>query len=355
VTRPSTRENNFDLLRLLAALQVAFFHAASHLNVPIDTTNPLIRFANALPGVPIFFVISGFLISLSWERNRVPRSYARNRALRIFPALWVCLAVSIATAVAIGGVSFWHPQTLPWLVGQVTIGQFYNPGFLRGYGVGVLNGSLWTIPVELQFYILLPLVYAWLNLRERSGNGRLLALVALSLGAYSIFRHMDSSAAAPILVKLAGETIVPYLWMFLLGVLLQRNFERLATLLVGRAIWWLLAYGALVAATAPFGISPDTNGLMMAILAAVVVSCAFSAPRLAGRLLRGNDLSYGLYLYHMVVVNAFVERAAQGTYAILGVTLCISLVAAGASWLAIERPALTLKRNTLHPVHSSPG
>jgi peptidoglycan/LPS O-acetylase OafA/YrhL len=360
VTRPSTRENNFDLLRLLAALQVAFFHSVSHLNVPIDATDPLIRITSALPGVPIFFVISGFLISLSWERNSDLRAYARNRALRIFPALWVCLAVSIATAAAIGGVSFWRLEALPWLAAQITIGQFYNPGFLRGYGVGVLNGSLWTIPIELQFYLVLPPLYAWLGVRKRSGNGRLLALAAVSVCAYSVYFHIGRSTASPVLMKLAGETIVPYLWMFVLGILLQRNFQRLSVYLVGRALWWAVGCCVVAAATGPLGSRPGftdlaVNGLRMAVLAAAVVSFAFSAPGLSGRLLRGNDLSYGLYVYHMVVVNVFVERGAPGTYSVLGIALGITLLFAWASWLAIERPALARKRSTLHPVRPPLG
>lgn len=184
----SIRVNNFDLLRLFASVQVAFFHTSTHLRAPIDWPLPLVvLFGEALPGVPMFFVISGFLISASWEKNNSWALYARNRCLRIFPALWVCLGVSIVTAAVFGGVDFLRLEVLPWIAAQLTVVQFYNPAFLREYGVGVLNGSLWTIPVELQFYLLLPVLYFALGLARRQGNGGLLFLTAVSIAINRYF------------------------------------------------------------------------------------------------------------------------------------------------------------------------
>ncbi|MFZ1324637.1 MAG: acyltransferase, partial [Candidatus Contendobacter sp.] len=143
------RSNNFDLLRLLAATQVLVVHGIDHLYPDWIFLKYVLSF---FPGVPIFFVISGFLISASYERNPNLWQYAQNRILRIFPALWVCLTVSIFFAMVVGRVHFPIDKTIPWLIAQATFFQFYNPDFLRSFGVGVLNGSLWTITIELQFY-----------------------------------------------------------------------------------------------------------------------------------------------------------------------------------------------------------
>ena len=45
-----------------------------------------------------------------------------------------------------------------WFVSQITIGQAYNPNFFRDIGVGVINGALWTITVEILFYIIVPII-----------------------------------------------------------------------------------------------------------------------------------------------------------------------------------------------------
>lgn len=355
MSQPSVRENNFDLLRLLAAAQVAFFHVANHLHVALDRENPFVRLVGHMPGVPIFFVVSGFLISLSWERNPSLASYARNRALRIYPALWVCLAASIAVAAAIGGVDFARLEALPWIAAQISFVQFYNPDFLRGFGVGVLNGSLWTIPVELQFYAFLPAMYWALRLRERRGSLALLALAALSVGAQQLFLSLGGTESADVAVKLLGVTLAPFLWMFLIGVLLQRNFDRIGPWLERRGLLWLAAFAALAFTQDVHGLRVNTNNphpLPMAVLGCAVIACAYSAPRWGHALLRGNDVSYGLYIYHALVLNAFLASGAGPSWRTLGGVLALSAAAALGSWVLVERPALRRKRGALH---AAPG
>ena len=91
----SFSKNNFDLIRLIAAAEVAIRHTMVHV-APKQFVYPLEVLFALVPGVPIFFFLSGFLISRSWERSPSASEYFRNRALRLFPALWTCIAFATA-------------------------------------------------------------------------------------------------------------------------------------------------------------------------------------------------------------------------------------------------------------------
>jgi len=244
------RVNNFDLLRLLAALQVAIIHSIAILKPTGHFARLLEAGLDRFPGVPIFFVISGVLISKSYERSDSLRDYLRNRCLRIFPGLWVCLVVSVAVILALGVGTLGRittPDWLLWWAGQMSIFQNFQAAFLEPLSTG-LNRSLWTIPVELEFYIVLPALYGILRLRKRLGNIRLLAIGLASLAVQLLIVNSARSVGQVGAYSLLGGTLAPYLWMFLVGVSIQRNWGTVRRWLVGRAHWWGLGYLMLCAA-----------------------------------------------------------------------------------------------------------
>ena len=87
--------NNFDLIRLFAATQVAIQHAKAHLNY----ANAYLSWLSIIPGVPVFFFVSGFLIYGSYEKSLQSKNPLKNfyvkRVLRIYPALWACFGFSV--------------------------------------------------------------------------------------------------------------------------------------------------------------------------------------------------------------------------------------------------------------------
>lgn len=353
------RLNNFDLIRLLAATQVVLAHAIGHTPLARELSpwgKQVFDAVLMLPGVPVFFVISGFLITRSFERNPGDwAGYFWRRALRIFPGLWVCLLMTLAALAAFGflGTDFVFSKTFAaWLAGQVSFFQFYNPEHFREFGIGVANGALWTITVELQFYLFIPLFHWLTRGRDAIRSAFSMVLFAVSFGAFCLMDHQVNGpggyGAAPLVYKLLFVTLIPHLWMFQCGVFIHRHFDRLRPLIEGRFLLWFGAYAlamALLHTQIDFRSLPYYLGYFpsRALLAMATISAAFSLPWLSNKLLRGNDLSYGTYLYHSVVINVFVELGALTSLWSVVPVFGISLLAAFFSWLVVEKPALALK------------
>ena len=320
-------------------------HSIHHFNV-----EQLFWLASAIsrfPGVPIFFVLSGFLISASLERSKGLAQYLRNRALRIFPGLWACLVVSIVSVAILRPKYLLTWKVLPWLFAQTTVFQFYNPDFLRQYGDGVLNGSLWTISVELQFYTILPVLYCLLALHRRKNNG-VLAFITM-LCALVNFKFYEHAAMLPELVqKLVFVSFLPHLCFFLFGALMFRNFEKLKPFFQQKFHFWLICYAGFSVLCEGFDLTVAGNRifpLLGCILGCVAISLAYTIPGAADKLICGNDISYGLYIYHMVVINLFLEMGFAGHSSLVIAAYSITTLLALGSWNFIEKPFLKKKRS----------
>ncbi|MES2437648.1 MAG: acyltransferase [Verrucomicrobiota bacterium] len=356
------RQNNFDLIRLLAAAQVVVAHAIGH----TDLVNHLPAWGKSLfdalmllPGVPVFFVISGFLITKSYERNPSDLAgYFWRRGLRIFPALWVCLFFTLAALAAFGFLTtdFLLTKTfIAWLAGQVSFFQFYNPEHFRGFGIGVANGALWTITVELQFYIFVPILYFLTGGAEQRATLSKAILGILFFVSFALYCVMDDQVngpggftGAPLPFKLLHVTVIPHLWMFLLGILIHRNFERLKTWIEGTFLWYLVGYILFMGLLDTF-VAERSLPFYLAylpsrtLLAFATIAGAFSARTLSQRLLGGTDVSYGIYIYHSLVINIMVQLGMMTSMiSVVGVYI-VSIILALMSWHLVEKPVLGVK------------
>ena len=352
----SISKNNFDLLRLFAALQVAILHVHHYLSWS-GRSDVLSSLLGLFPGVPIFFFISGFLISRSYEKNSRLTDYTRNRVLRIYPALHICVFLNLLLVGATGYFStvdagLWDIGLL--YLAKTTIFQFYNPDFMRHFGDGVLNGVLWTICVELQFYVLTPIIYVLvISERKRSTTIALALLVVASIIINRLLFATQSEYGESNYWKLVRVSFMPWIYMFLAGILAQRNFDYLARFLRKRLL--LLALPAYVLYAHfmyahGFPIGNNISPLVFFPLVAIIFIAAYSAPEFSRMTLHGQDVSYGIYIYHVPVMNMFLFYHYQNNKIYTVMILLITLALALASWFLIERPSLKRKRHATHPV-----
>lgn len=321
--------NNFNLIRLFAAWLVIYGHSYA---VTASTGQDLllqavrIKFAGGI-AVDMFFVISGFLIAASLERNRLP-GYLAARALRIFPALVVCVALSVLVLgpLLTTAADYWRsPITWKYLGANALLSrdtQYVLPGVFETLPSHAVNGSLWSLPIEVRLYLWLALI-GLLRLLPRL-RFNLLCLGLLIFG----------------FVKYGGQTLSPEKinWLyctayFLTGSLAWINRDRVPLR------WWLL--GAVLALAALLrGSSYYYLGYFVA-LSYTTLFLAF-VPKLPQ--IRRTDLSYGLYLYGWPA-QQLVQYLAPSTGPLMN-TLWATLIAgtlAALSWHLVERPALRLK------------
>ncbi len=339
------RENNFNLIRLLAALQVVAYHVATHFHTAfIGVAGRAFEVINWFPGVPIFFAVSGFLIPKSWQSDP-GKPYLIKRFLRIAPAYYVALFVSMATMLALGGLTpkiMLTKSFIGWFGLQLFTIQFTVPAGLKSYGVGNPNGSLWTIPVEVGFYIAVPILF-WIGKKLQDRQFDILLLV-IALASFAIQYKLGEHPTG-ILKKGIADSSLAHIWLFILGWLIARNMEKLRPILAGKAPAWIVGYMVVALIVHKLHIGIFNQGLQ-AILAPVTIAIAYTAPSLARKILGDTDLSYGVYLYHLIVVNALIVLGFSGAGLPVVAAFSLTIGLAALSWFLIEKKALALKPGT---------
>lgn len=93
------------------------------------------------------------------------------------------------------------------------------------------------------------------------------------------------------------------------------------------------------------------NPILYISLSLAVLSSAYTLPSLANRILCRNDISYGVYIWHMPVVNALLFLGITNTISSLGIMLAMTVVTSGLSWFFVEKPAMRFKRHPLNPLY----
>jgi peptidoglycan/LPS O-acetylase OafA/YrhL len=349
--------NNFDLWRLFAAAQVVFMHAGGHLKLPIGL--PFSAFMWALPGVPIFFIISGYLVLDSALRSTTI-DYFRKRSLRIYPALILnILILEVVMVIAgqnIGPDYSQYPLALiTYLVtASSTIGGVFTgiPGwYTSGFFPFYPSGVLWTLTIELTFYLCVPLIAA-VAFRSLRAGLLLLASIFIASAYLATYFTLDFVAQHTILDVLCPA----YMWIFSIGMAFRLLWSRISIAFEGKGLWWLASY-ILVNLVGYYrgwfeiGIDFHTGTNIVVIartlfLSATVLSVAYTLPGLSRMILRGNDFSYGIYLWHMLPVTACLALGLTGHWWLWLVVVGFAIAIGAGSWWLIERPSLRYKSSS---------
>lgn len=167
-------ENSFNFLRLVCCLIVIYEHCVvlSGVNFPCCDLRGI--------AVKVFFILSGFWVTQSFLKSESIKEYSIKRFKKILPQYWLVVLVCAVGLSAFSVLSlreyFCNGSFYKYLAANILTLNFIQPnlpGVFEGLALnGSVNGSLWTIKIEIGFYILLPfIVFAVKSLREKFNGG----------------------------------------------------------------------------------------------------------------------------------------------------------------------------------------
>ena len=362
-TQPGNRSQVIDALRAIAALMVLADHTT--LTIPGPVATAISRMLGV--GVFLFFAISGYLIAGPFLRALVraeplPRIwvYATRRAARVYPAYWIAFLAAVLLIPPRSGI---HPYQIP-----VHLLLLQSSWPHAGEPEAIL-GVAWTLGLEIAFYIFVPLAAMLLRALHPAPwrPGRLAALVvgaaAASVGwTYFVIVHLGSSTATLALVAHIGLQM--WFFAFCPGMLIalatlaqeengewawfRRLVERPAIPLTAAAVLWAGGY-AMEHTNLPWFVATSTP--MYVVACGLVVGCMVTAGswirRPAAVLAPLGLISYGIYLWHFIVIQYIWGHTSIGIYAVglhwladVVLAVTITFLLAAASWLGIERPLM---------------
>jgi len=156
--------------------------------------------------------------------------------------------------------------------------------------------------------------------------------------------ELGTEGGEPLKIKLFRYSFIPHLCLFLFGIGLQRLKAHSHWLIRGKGHWWLLAY---IAYSYLIPNNVWLQQLQLVFLGVTAISCAYTVPQLSRSLLGRTDISYGVYIYHCVILNVFIQLQWIEEWHYAALAIVISCLAGYLSWIFVERPCIRRKSHTL--------
>ncbi|VIO73508.1 acyltransferase family protein [Bradyrhizobium ivorense] len=347
----TTRVPALDLMRVAAVGAVILYHygfwgPAAHgvPQVAMPLLAPVAQYG--FLGVPVFFAISGFVIAYSAE-GRTPVGFAIARFSRIYPTFVICMTLTFATTLALGGAHF-----------DVTWRQWFANLFIAAPALGqpYMDDAYWSLVIEVMFYVWVAALLA-LRIFPRRIDAIIVAWIAITFAN-------ELTIDAPIFEKLFMADDSGF---FAVGLLIYEHYR-------GRRDARLYGLMSLAMGTAAFQavhkierLGVHTHGSFDAgiVVAICIVSLGMvflatrirSLPLPARVVLAAGGITYPLYLLHLQLGYTILLAATSGQPGIVSTTAVIIGVVwlAWFVWRVLERPAHSWTRDRLTMLASRLG
>ena len=311
----STRSNNLNLVKFIAALFVIISHAyplckgAEYNDILSDLSRNSIAFGSL--AVAIFFMSSGFFVTKSLLKSKDSKKYLHNRFIRIFPPLWFTLLVCILVCGLFFstyslGKYFLSSDFFKYCLNFILIPIHNLPGvFMNNIYPGVVNGPLWTLPIEFVCYLVLLLAYK-LNLVNKKSYKYVALLFIVAFVGINLIPLSIKGYIQPCFLFFWGS----FYWIYRDKITMKNTYFLIS--LVAFVLLIVLGYGHV----ASFLFVPY-----------LTLYIAFCLPQCNNRLASLGNLSYDIYLcgwpIQQMVISLFGGSMLVGMNILISIPLSI--------------------------------
>jgi peptidoglycan/LPS O-acetylase OafA/YrhL len=330
-------KNNLNLIRLLLAICVLLSHSYALSGAPGELAmNHGSLYTFGTLAVYCFFCLSGFLITKSFNTSISLPVYLWHRFLRIYPALWFAIIISVLLGYlgqsGLNFQQFFHnPMTKDFILTNSLAKniKFFLPGsFSINPWKDAVNGSLWTLPLEIRMYLMVAIIGMLGVLKDRQ-KFNILFIVLFLLGfdaKYSIFADL-------------GDASTQVSAFFLMGAFWYLNNIR-----------YSLSYFVLASIISLFAVTGKISLAYLVVAGSYCILYVSFVPNLLQTIFnRMGDYSYGIYIYafpvQQYVMYFFLTKYNQklNHHYLFSISLIITFLFAIFSWHVLEKRCMRLK------------
>lgn len=332
------RQNSFDFLRFFFAFVVVLAHIVVLSGV--ESFQKYSSFFNSYLSVTAFFCISGFLITQSYLRTDFLINYFKKRAARLLPAYLLVLICSVTLLSFTSEYNlkefYTHPQLYTYLLANLSFLNFVQPAlpgvFLNPDMESAVNGALWTLKVEVSFYIAIPFIIYIINKSSRKFIPIFL-LYSISIVYRTGLEHYAASSGSEF-YNIIARQFPGFISYFASGI----AFYYYSDFLLSKKKCFFLIGVLIYLFEREFGLEILTPFA----LSLMIFTFAYSF-KYFNNFGKHGDMSYGIYIYHFPIIqtaryyNLFNRF---NPYVVSIILIAIVLIISFISWHKVEKPFL---------------
>ncbi|MDD4971531.1 MAG: acyltransferase [Paludibacter sp.] len=337
------KQNNFNFLRFYFAFIVVIGHLIEVSN--INAFHKFAPFFSTYISVTAFFCISGFLISRSYLNTPDFKDYLKKRAARLLPAyvfiiLTCAIFLSFMSKYSISEY-FTNPLLYKYLASNLTFLNFIQPclpGVFLNNASCAVNGALWTLKIEVSFYLIIP-VLLYFTKKIKKKHLLFIGIYLLSVMYRNFFEYLSNLHGLEYYSIIARQ-LPGFMSYFVCGIALYYYFDFFI-----QTKKTLLLFGLIIF------IMERILGfefLTPLALSVIIFFVAYSFKRL-NNFTKHGDISYGIYIFHYPIMKIASEFGFFEKYnpVLVSITIVLLVLLVGfASWHLIEKRFLKITHST---------